>query len=1052
MRGSACKALAFLAAAAVSASYQLPAGAVFVPEKAASLCCSVSLPVLKCPAYMSDTVMPEMVYGTVKADAQAGESFPAAYDMREYYPVSAVRNQSGFGTCWSHAAIASAESGMIESIPGADLSEFHTAFFAYSGGDQLENGGADPASVMSSGGNADIVTNLWSQWIGPVNEAVMPYRDMTPFEDIDKLYDMKYMADYHLRNAWQFDYDKEHTNAAEIDGMIKRFVMDGHAVDASYYSSESTLFSREYSCTRSEKAPRFANHAVAIVGWDDDYPAENFIVRPSRDGAWLVKNSWGYSHGDSGYIWISYDEKSLSDFAVYELSEKYDYDINNHHDTFIPTQHLSAHDSEVTDKPSYMANVFESPEDQYIEAVATYFCDPGIEYEVTVYTGITDEEDPTSGVPSGTTRGTMEDTGYFTVDLDDPVIAEKGSRFSVVMKMYDPVDPYVIPIESSLFVVDDNDGSIDDLVSYSSKDSIAAYTGRNESFYSADGLEWGDLSDELYEYTEEDEKQMLEQLHDDLYFGVTSEEDLDNADMMYNKFVERFDAGETKMTLGNIALKALGRKADSVRFSLPEGAVRADEKIELSLPGGGKIYYTTGNNGQWQEYTGAISVDSPVTIKARTESGAVSARSYYPESAVLHDMVVWYRESSGGEQFVHPQWDSADHCSVKIDADCTEFRIMPVTADNVFLDGKKLETGVLSDPVDIGKYSGRLVLTAVKDGLPDGETVLDIVMNNCSFDLNDETINLTGADYAFTADGRELLDGDYVGDLAGQKITVTAGEREFQVKVPERAELPALMIDFQRETLSGIPIEYEESLVYTVSDKPGAAVFKSAADRILPSGLNSAELIDIGVFPGEVITLMVRSGNGKFSGTPVTYTIPAAPPAPDEEPVFTADGRNVICADEKYDTAAIRTDKAANAGLKDGAYGYDDKSVLLKLLEGCRGAYDEDTLCALDALHWNGEPMYFGDLIAYRTAATNRSFASQVKMIRLYDIGDVNMDSYVDASDASGILMHYADLSVGGAGIIPAEALKYADADGNSVINAADATAVLMKYAELSTT
>ena len=63
-------------------------------------------------------------------------------------------------------------------------------------------------------------------------------------------------------------------------------------------------------------------------------------------------------------MWISYEDKALSDFAVYELEDKDVYDINNHHDTFIATQRMSAHDDDVTDAASYMANIFVSPDDR----------------------------------------------------------------------------------------------------------------------------------------------------------------------------------------------------------------------------------------------------------------------------------------------------------------------------------------------------------------------------------------------------------------------------------------------------------------------------------------------------------------------------------------------------------------------------------------------------------------------------------------------------------------------------------------------------------------
>ncbi|MCR5691269.1 MAG: hypothetical protein K6G62_03530 [Eubacterium sp.] len=68
------------------------------------------------------------------------------------------------------------------------------------------------------------------------------------------------------------------------------------------------------------------DHEVLIVGWDDDYPKENFKTSDNRelppgDGAWLAKNSWGVNcWGNTLYNeYMYYKLISWKDTSVYEV-------------------------------------------------------------------------------------------------------------------------------------------------------------------------------------------------------------------------------------------------------------------------------------------------------------------------------------------------------------------------------------------------------------------------------------------------------------------------------------------------------------------------------------------------------------------------------------------------------------------------------------------------------------------------------------------------------------------------------------------------------------
>ena len=53
-------------------------------------------------------------------------------------------------------------------------------------------------------------------------------------------------------------------------------------------------------------------HAVVIIGWDDNYSKDNFVYeKPSKNGAWLILNSWGTQWGNNGTAWVSYEDNYI---------------------------------------------------------------------------------------------------------------------------------------------------------------------------------------------------------------------------------------------------------------------------------------------------------------------------------------------------------------------------------------------------------------------------------------------------------------------------------------------------------------------------------------------------------------------------------------------------------------------------------------------------------------------------------------------------------------------------------------------------------------------
>lgn len=376
------------------------------------------------------------------------DDIPSKYDLRDYGWSTSVKDQGQTGTCWAHASLAAAESNMIKkglADSDIDLSESHMVWFSrgsvtYDQNDPLcgdgDNNGKqaylDESDSGLSGGNNNYAQSVLARGSGVQYQSEEP--DVTEMPEIDESH--RYISHGLLVNS---DVIDPVANAADI----KRHIMKTGAMEVSYYSSKDKEFlsytNGECSYLQNQMPAGTTNHAVTIIGWDDNFSRSNFgKAKPAGNGAWLCKNSWGEDWGNDGYFYISYYEPTLHEAASYEIEpvDTYDYiyQLDGSH-----KQSLGyTGDSDNSFGSTITAgNMFTARADELLTAVGFYNSLPDTPYNIYIYTGCT-EGKPTSGKLVYSSYGdgdVMTYAGYHVVNLKEAVKLKSGQRFSVLVNL-----------------------------------------------------------------------------------------------------------------------------------------------------------------------------------------------------------------------------------------------------------------------------------------------------------------------------------------------------------------------------------------------------------------------------------------------------------------------------------------------------------------------------------------------------------------------------------------------------------------------------------------
>ena len=392
--------------------------------------------------------------GEVSADRAV--SYPSSYKTAN---LPAIRNQGGYGVCWAFSTISLLEINLLKNklvSDDIDLSEFHLVNFTYNNvTDPLGGSAGDTTtflrssnSVTQNGGDIRMAFNSLMDWEGAVDETLVPYTaEVAGTINTTGLSDdlARKNTKIHLQNYYKVNM----TNQTDV----KQAITDYGALSISYYAYGGDASNKYYNSSTAGyycyDSNTGTNHAVTVVGWDDNYSKDNFPTEPEGDGAWIVRNSWGSYFGENGYFYLSYYDKStkVEGYAV-EAQTSDNYDNNYQYDGTGWFSYMGYSGYGGTNK---YANVFTAKANESkaenIEAVSFEdYSSAGCKYNISIYTNLTDVSDPESGTLECTQSGQTTFDGAYTIKLNNPVYVEDGTTFSVVVELISSTNngPYMV--------------------------------------------------------------------------------------------------------------------------------------------------------------------------------------------------------------------------------------------------------------------------------------------------------------------------------------------------------------------------------------------------------------------------------------------------------------------------------------------------------------------------------------------------------------------------------------------------------------------------------
>lgn len=353
------------------------------------------------------------------------------FDGRKYNYVTPQRNQASSPICWAYATAGLAEISILrEGIAPQETNrtlDFDDKHLAYATKNRKES--LDPLLLTK-----DDVSEDPNSWLGPgyLKDACLSLTNgYSPIpEQTDGNHEKDMLSDYIAEQVITVDGTQD---------AIKKAILKYGGVGFSY--SSASIYDK-YMCSHAT----YSDHVSVIIGWDDNVSKEKFKpATPTKNGAWIVKNSWGERSGadsvnDIYAYYVSY-ENTFGVFVALDMGLRSEY------------PNIYCYDGDPVSDSSYISDIeasgviFEAKlsdaeNQEYLDAISLNFSQDDVDLEINVYRlnnvnpgNVNDEQNiPVQGTPLLTQEAKFKKAGAYIIRLNQEIPLDQGEYFSIVVK------------------------------------------------------------------------------------------------------------------------------------------------------------------------------------------------------------------------------------------------------------------------------------------------------------------------------------------------------------------------------------------------------------------------------------------------------------------------------------------------------------------------------------------------------------------------------------------------------------------------------------------